>query len=225
MKQRIGIVLFAFGLVMLSITACNKDSSQTYPVYRTPVPQVLWDYGYFQIGSYWVFQDSTSLILDSIYVTSSNEGTIESSPTNSNTYYDYYGYFNVYTQDPVEGRQYHNYVNMQFADQLYAGLYEEKLMMPVSEQTWLMTNYFVPGQSFLPLLSETYGEVFFENKFDSLKVLASYFKNVMFFRDSKNGTQNNSITNTYLAQNIGVVRKEIMATHTVWNLIRYHIVQ
>jgi hypothetical protein len=209
-------------LVVLFVFSCKRDSPPVYPDYRISVPQVLLDYGYFKTGTYWVYQDTASLSLDSVYVTSFDQGTHYTTPSNNSPYSGYYGYYDVYSQDPFEGRQYHNWVNTEFTFGELSTLYEDKIINYDSlKETWLMTDHFVNGQ---PDPNGGY-PVDYENQYDSLKIQNVYFKNVLFFQDGKNATQNNSITNTYLAKNVGVIRKEILLTHKVWNLVRYHIVQ
>ncbi len=215
--------------LLVSITACvfggqscTKHSPPVYPDNRISVPQVLSDYGYFKVGSFWVYQDSASLALDSVYITSAKEGTFTTAPSNSQPYHGYFGYFNTYTQSVYEGRQFHYSVNTENTFNGHSDLVEDEYINPSSNaETYLMTDYFVVGK---PDPDGGY-PVAYENLYDSLKVLNYYFKNAMLFHDGKNQTQNNSATNYYLAKNIGIIRKEILTPYTIWNLVRYHIVQ
>jgi len=184
------------------------------------------DYGFFQTGSYWVYIDSTSLALDSVYVTSAKQGIVTTVATSSRPYHGYFGDYNVYLQSTYEGVQYQYSVNTENTFDYHSEIVEDKWSSPDSlKETWLMIDYFVSGQTFLESPTYTYAAVVYENQYDSLKILNDYFKNVMLFHDGKNQTQNNSPTNYYLAKNVGIIRKEILASHRVWSLVRYHIVQ
>jgi len=211
-----------FLLLLNCVFSCKKDP--TYPDERISVPQVLLDYGYFQKGTYWIYQDSTSLDIDSVYVTSSQQSTFITTPDPSRPYHGYFGTYDVYSKSSFDGMQYHYSVETATSFNGPCGIVEDRMNnMNYGTETWLMTDYFVSGQTFLSDPSYTYAAVVYENQYDSLKVLNTYFKNVMLFRDGKNATQNNSVTNTYIAKNIGIIRKEYLNFHEVWNLIRYHI--
>ena len=224
LRQKLSSVL-AFAL-LFCFFSCKKDpSTPSYSDYRSPVPQILLDYGCFQKGTYWVYQDSASHILDSVNVSSTNQGTIKTNPDNNHPYYGYYGNYNVYAISSYEGMEYHYWVDQQFSFDKHSQITVDRYSNPNSiQETWLMTDYLVPGQSFLSP-SDTYSDIVFEVKYDSIKVLNTYFKNVLVFHDGKNATQGNSPTNFYLAKNIGIVRKEINTPQRVWNLIRFNIVQ
>ncbi|HEV7232527.1 MAG TPA: hypothetical protein VGO45_14415 [Bacteroidia bacterium] len=209
--------------VLIGLISCKKDKATVYPDKRIPVPQILADYGYFKKGTYWIYRDTATLALDSVYVTASKQGTEQNTPDNGHPYNGYYGYFNVYTQSSFEGVQYNDWVDTHFTSGGHSEIWRNKINN-AGTPSWLMTDYFVVGQTFVP--DNGYAStVAFENQYDSLKIESNYFKNVVLFNDKQNPIQYNSVTNVYLAKNIGVIRKEILATHKVWNLIRYNVVQ
>ncbi len=214
MKNQIPFLL----LLVICVFSCKKDP--TYPDEKLSVPQVLLDYGYFQKGTYWIYQDSTSLDIDSVYVTSSQQGTDITTPDPSRPYHGYFGFYDVYSQSSFDGFHYHYRVSTEESFGGHSEMWEYKLNNAGSgTQTQLMTDYFVAGQTD----PEAAYPVTYESSYDSLKTLNTYFKNVVLFRDSKNATQNNSVTNTYIAKKVGIIRKEYLNFHEVWNLIRYHI--
>lgn len=71
------------GLIMLSVfllLACKKDTLETEsepPAYKFyPVNSDLKSYGFFKVGSYWIYRiDSASFLTDSVYVTSVTTST------------------------------------------------------------------------------------------------------------------------------------------------------
>ncbi len=217
------VKLFPFCIVIitaLAICSCKKDSPKLGPDQRMSVPQLLIDYGYFKPGTYWVYQDSASHARDSIYVTSSRQGIDTLLATPDQSYNGYYGYYDVYTLSTFEARKYHNWVNTVFT---FSGISELNVYKFIGadsiKATDLMTDYLVVGQF------PGGHPVTFENQYDSLEQSNVWYKKVLLFHDSKNATQNNSATNTYLAKNVGVIRKEILTPYKVWNLVRYQIVQ
>jgi len=211
---------YFFLLLLICSFSCKRDPAPA-PDFIFPLPQVLSDYGYFVKGTYWIYQDSTTKVIDSVYVINNEQGTKETSPQRGSPYNGYFGYYDVYIQSSFEGMQYHEWVNTETSSGGHTVIWEDKSNGSGSVgQTFLMTDYFVPGQTFL---TGGYTTVVYENKFDSLKILNINFKNVIVFHDGNNATQNNSPTNFYLSKKIGVIRKEIFASNKVWNLIRYHI--
>jgi hypothetical protein len=216
-----GTFLISIILGVVCVVSCKKNQT-SYPDYKVVVPQLLMDYGYFKNGTYWVFQDSASLVRDSVYITSSNQGVLNTTPDNSHPYHGYFGYFNIYFLSSFEGRQYHNFVNTQFTFNGHTELFEDKLIGADSlKETDLMSDFLVTGQ---PDPDGSY-PVSFRIRFDSLKIANIYFRSVLVFHDEKNATQNNSITNFFISRNIGIVRKETSTPFKVWNLVKYNIVQ
>ena len=61
------------GLALLCATACQKPEPEPEAV---PLPTGLKSYVFFRLGSYWVYQDSASLRLDSVWVVSTDTSVV-----------------------------------------------------------------------------------------------------------------------------------------------------
>ena len=217
--------------ICISLISCKKDGVPG--TIEEPMAQIDLDYGYFQKGSYWIYQDSASLAIDSMYVKSSAKG-YGWLTGNNNTPNDHYYQYDVFDQSTFDGREYHyisttqgSYHDPSTANQWCVFLYAIPFPYPpnaIADEALVLDGHFVSGQPFLEGNSG-YETVVFQKSFDSLKVANVYYKNVIWFQDGFNRTENNSVTNTYFAKYIGIIRKEILASHKVWNLIRYHVSQ
>jgi hypothetical protein len=69
--------IFPFALITLLIFACKKEDETPVSQSKTvmPVTQSIKDWGYFKKGSYWIFKDSLTSAIDSVYVTAVSIGT------------------------------------------------------------------------------------------------------------------------------------------------------
>jgi len=220
-------------LVILVLFSCKKDTPSNI---TEPMPQICLDYGYFKVGTYWIYQDSASHVIDSVRVMYSEYGDswITAGPPGGNSFNEHYYAFNTQAFSALQGMMYGYNCETRGATQFGGAweIYLSKQLYPyvssaAGEATvaLFMDGYFVSGQPISPAYNSGYETVVFESNQDSMKVLNTYFKNVIFFQDGYNRTENNSITNTYTAKNIGIIRKEVPSSHKVWNLIRYCIIQ
>jgi hypothetical protein len=61
--------------------------------------------------------------------------------------------------------------------------------------------------------------------FQSHSILTNQFQNVVKINDDCCGHEFNQVTNFYYAKNVGLIRKELLDSNQVWNLVDYHIEQ
>ncbi|MES2565803.1 MAG: hypothetical protein V4565_02985 [Bacteroidota bacterium] len=72
--KKLAYMLF-IGICLTAFTKCKRSPEPVDQGFKSPVNQDLYDYAYFKPGTYWVYEDSISGILDSIYITFANKGT------------------------------------------------------------------------------------------------------------------------------------------------------
>lgn len=63
-------LVILFGLFLpfaFTLTSCKKEEQKPKYPYK-PIPQELRDYAWFDVGTYWIYEDSATKQLDSIYV-------------------------------------------------------------------------------------------------------------------------------------------------------------
>jgi len=213
------------GLIVFLIS-CNKEGSTSSQSYTIPLPQVLKDYGYFLPGTYWVYQDSASHATDSVYVIAASCGNNNVSQSQNLGYTGSFGYLNEKWGGTHESEI--NNLSVDMNDARSGGpalLWMDKTVgSTLIGKNLLMTDSWTPGYTVYPA-TESAGCLEFINLYDSLKVLNTSYKKVIQVYDRKNILHQNNRTNIYISKNQGIIRKVLLDSNKVWNLIRSHIVQ
>ncbi|MDF2453927.1 MAG: hypothetical protein K0S26_3431 [Bacteroidota bacterium] len=126
-------------LICSCLTRCTKCKRVLEPVdygFNTPVNPDLYAYAYFKPGTYWVYQDSISGILDSVYITFAKKGTYTNGDAEVAKGY-YRGTFNWFTCDAISSYDHYRYQN--WMDQSYEvngsapTINRERYIMPGSD--------------------------------------------------------------------------------------------
>jgi hypothetical protein len=218
--------IFAFSAFLtLLLFSCRKEKPKP-PNYTIPLSQTLKDFAYFRPGTYWIYEDSASHKLDSVYVLSASYGTNEVTEQQNLGYTGSFGYYKEQFAGSLQPSSENEWVDMStsmhapgavlFHDKTIAGKY--------AGQNFLMTDVFTDGYTTYSN-TEPNGSLTFVQGFDTLRVLGSIFHKVALMYDRKNILEGNNRTNVYVAKNMGVIRKELLDSNKVWNLKRYNIVQ
>lgn len=196
---------FIIGLLLIMTSpSCKNNCGGTYYV-----PQECKDFGYFLKGSYWVYQNDSTLQIDSFV-----------------TYLDTMGMFSFPDQNEgcTDGPAYYN--NQQFTNSIAVSNISGDTLeyscgtggVDYYENQNFEGVYLIPDarQSNNPYKWEI---------FESYNLNGKFFFNVYESKLFLNAT-NASI---YFVQNVGVIKTEIsIDTSTYvesWSLLRYHIVQ
>lgn len=229
MKQFLYILI-----ISISLTGCQqcKKDTITPKQYLNYVPTAsIKPYAIFKTGTYWVYQDSATYKLDSVWVYHYSE-TVDTVYYKDNTYYVcpvllYQTFSSKYRSN--------NYVQFNTGGEFLYKL--NTVIEGVVDSTgfvgdWIKCfNPFTIGSdrgfytsfdisvilNYYPtynVLQQPYSSVY---KYSHTKDCSSYY-----FISSQSYSNK---TNTYYAPNIGLIRKEIPDSNKVWNLIRYHINQ
>jgi len=199
-------------LFILTTTGCKKKKLPTY--YLT---QDFKDYAVFSVGSYWVYEDSATSIIDTIKLTSSTTNIVEyeiNSEGDVGFYYEeykalYYStFFNtIYT---YKGMIFEN----NGFDYFYYFFYNPRIIYFISDIE-IGTGY-----------SAGLGVYIYECKLDTVNILGNSYLNVKVLKN-KYPLQGVLHSKTYNSKNIGRVRIEINDTllghNYVWNLKNYNI--
>ena len=197
-------------------TYCEENPSQCQSVLAAK------DYFCFEVGSWWVYEEETSHERDSLYVyeSYSNSGNYDFDVRIHSTLEDYnYHYWPIYvggnncsTVSPVQrkcifinrskgkpgdfiGEDYCFFLNAR------KGTYET-----------VTGNIFYPNN-----------KIFIEDVFDTYTVGALQFGKTYKIRELSTLVEGIQPTNHYFAQGVGLIRKELLDSNQVWNLVSYHI--
>ena len=201
-----------------NIPPCELDPGQCYRV------EEIKDFFYFQPGSYWVYEEETSGELDSTYVTYSEEDPASY-------------YFNIYVYSNRDEYYYH-YWPKKVSEYLpdsglttktgYSTIIKMSKTKPgdfVSEN--YIFKYWVDKGDSLPIGSATcYNNVIhFTNLYPTLEIEGNQFENVYELDEQCTGSEHYQRTVKYYAKYHGLVKKVLVDSNEVWNLVRYSHIQ
>ncbi len=218
-------------LCATSCTRCKKDKAfepATYPNY-TPT-QPIKDYAIFKPGTFWVYQDSATGVLDSVWVYQYSQ-TTDTVQKPANTY----NICPVYLYRTFSSK-YHsnNYVEFNTGFEILNG--SNMILESVIDSASYIGDYvklhspLVEGKTMSYITDD---DCTFMKKYSSYTFNSIVYNNVLKYHHSRdmssyyfiNYQHHENKTQVYYAPNIGIIRKEIIDSNKVWNLIRYNIVQ
>lgn len=212
-------LLLLICVVALATEGCKKKEVQD-PYQNHMLAQETFDYGYFKVGTYWIYQDSITGAEDCVYVFY-NHTQIDTIPEDN--YYKYdaglYNWFELDAHSTYYDQDYNYWSNSSWSTEINGYMNFVSRRTKGQFETVLWTNKFELGKTVYPYTQ--YGVVTCTSFYNSYKS----FQNVVVFNDTKNSTENDSPTNFFLAKNAGIVRKEILDSNRVWSLVMYKCIQ
>lgn len=220
--------LIIFLLIPLAI-ACKKDPELPYcelhPDDCVDVREVK-DYFYFNYGSWWVYVEENSGKRDSVYVTetSNDTGSVLFSTEVFSSYDEHY--LNFWTTGVRP------YVKNNIA-------HKSERSTSVNRAKWKTGGGGYVGESncflFYPvpgLWTYSYGGAYVSNNIlkvedvlPTITILDKIFYQVAIISEEHTIVEHSQPTNHYYSPNIGLIKKELIDSNQVWNLVDYHIVK
>jgi len=179
------------------------------------------DYFLFKMGSWWVYEEETTHERDSVYVTEYSDDP--ASPdfdarmfsVNQNYYYHYFPVISISSEC----------TNSTISSEKCIYIKSSKYFPNdfIGESTCFFIQHYKSAET--PVANFEY----LDDKLHVIEVYTTYQtayftfpKTVQFFEDH-NQLEHQSPTNHFYAKGIGLVRKEILDSNQVWNLVDYHI--
>ncbi len=221
------IISISLVLSLALVLGCNKD---TVPCTTCPTSsgadcediQNVKHFFYFKVGSWWVYEEENSGARDSVYVTSALENPsnydfdVEVYSTYQDYYYRFWPVYNLVSSEcPAQGVICKQCLNINrskykpgdfvaetncffFTPELGAFEYEPHSQAPMNRVILdsIMTEY-----SLSNVIYERTIRIHEENTF----------------------MEGKQATNHYFSENVGLVKKELLDSNQVWNLVDYHI--
>jgi len=223
--QHIYYILF----IAVVFISCKKDETPSYPTTNTGTAdcseaQGIKDYFYFKIGSWWVYEEETSGARDSVCVTEAIENP-------NNNYFDIRVYSNY--QD-----FYYHYWPVLSQSSPYSVCPDNGLIchrcIKVIRSKYQPGNVLGDGTCFIYLPTEGdfdyVPNVYYENNklfvdsiFDSYQLDTFQFNKTVKIHELNTIVEGRQPTNHYFSQDVGLVRKELLDSNEVWNLVNYYI--
>ena len=218
--------LFLITICSIILLACKKDK---VPCTTCPVAinncediQNIKHFFYFKVGSWWVYQEENSGDLDTIYVTEALEN-----PTNFD--------FDVRAYSTYEDYYYHFWPEYFPGNQ---GCPEAgticKRCLSVKRSKYKPGNFVSEGKCFfftpskgefdyIPNIINSNNLVIISETYFSYNLNPLNFERTIKVHEDNSLQENYQETNHYFSENVGLVRKELLDSNKIWNLIDYHI--
>jgi hypothetical protein len=225
MKNLFYTSLSLFFGVLLIIVSCKKDApGEAVPCTSCQKINEAKDYFAFKVGSWWVYEEETSLERDSVYVTES--------------YIDEDGYdFNVRIYSTLENAYTHYWPT--FVSQLdgcSANSLVTKKCLFVNKSKYELGNYMFESQCFfvayfVGAFESTGGsldncqnnKITVQEIFSNFNVMNNTFAKTIKIHEDCSLAEGCQPTNFYYSKDVGIVKKELIDSTEVWNLVNYHI--
>ncbi len=215
---------FTFLIITASCGCSNDKNTDSDPNNGFwTIPQEVKDYIFFKPGSYWIYQDSSTGIIDSVFLELYNYGIDTSFDGNNidgffeycfnNLHHSYDGKVDVYWVNGGWLKMY-GYTPV-WHDKFYPGHF--------IGETYLFGHPFIEDKIYSPYTA--LGRIKLSKIFSNYSNSQVSYSNVLEFYNDSNITADFSKTNTFIAKNIGIIRKEVIDSGQVWNLIRHQVIQ
>jgi hypothetical protein len=226
MKRIPHITLLSILTFLLVITSC-KDKDPVEKSYCDKNPGMCEtvleakSYFAFKVGSWWVYEEETTHERDSIYVTEFADDP--SSPD-----------FDCYMYSEYQGFNFHFYPQYIASNKCsYSGVSTNKCIY-IHRSKYAPQNFIDDDVCFF--IQYRLGDKipisnidFPSDKLTISDILSEYSNNALSFgktikiAEDHTFIENNSPTYHYYAKGVGLVRKELIDSNQVWNLVSYHI--
>lgn len=211
--------IICFVVIALMFVACTKKKVELKH-YNITIPQVIWDYGYFKKGTYWIYKDSVRNITDSIWVTNDIKGTNIITEKNNFGYTGNFEFYAVSQFSLWKNASITINVNQEWAIKNGASIIWKACD---SGETILMDDKFISGHKLYPIYPG--GEVNFINYYSNYNMDNIIYSDVVCWENIKDASENNNHVYYYIAKNIGTIKKVLVDSSYNWKLIRKNIIK
>ena len=213
------------GLVLFTIlfTQCRKDKSipfcEQYPDQCIEMEHIK-DHYYFKTGSWWVYEEQNTGAIDSQWVSKSWSDGCK---------------FDLVINTTLDDYDYHRWTHLLTPSE-NCGIVEKRKLAYI-ERSKSKAGGFI-GTSFIGIFYPVIGDsvyntnVYYEN--NQLKIIEIYsdfyqiamnFNNVIKYHEYSDKTNNFQTVNTYYAEGVGLIKKELIDSNQVWLLKKYNVEQ
>lgn len=200
--------------ILLVICACNKEERVPY----VPIPQEVRDYGWFETGTYWIYEDSATKALDSVFVYGTR---VSISP-----YHDYKGVhlldnevLAVNARSAVTGSTFNfHFGTLDKNTKAMAITYNNPSIGPHIWHSRMLVYPFKPDTIYkLP------EKVILKDTFTTLNINGTTYSHVKLYYCESDGIMMYDSTLTWVAPNYGIIKKQSLGVPQTYWLKRTHI--
>ena len=230
------LLLAAIFLVGITLCACNRDS-----ITKVPVNADLKTAFNYKPGTYWIYRDSISGIIDSFFVRSNEDIYTNTTNGSSKSIEDIVMNISEYTNIPTLSKIDTQSWIFDFETTMFNIYFYDNKIYDNQVQFFPLINYpFQTSLSSYPLISNYYevekGTVI--NIFDAFTLNGQSFNNVAEISHSANinASQNSSLNSPYsyndlffISSDVGIIKMSLNhpedSMNRVWEIQRWHIVK
>ncbi len=205
---KITVILF----VSLALQNCGPSDSEAMYNY---IPQETKDWSAYKVGTWWVYEEETSKLRDSVYV---------------------YHYLDSFNEKIFWKNQYQQGISMYTAsslgiDSFHHGVVLDVIMRRINleipeltPQCYLLIEHPIKKGAW-KTSGPSSQHTIFDTIYPNIQIGDFNFTNVVRANNNMNLAYNYTPTLIYSAKHFGIVRKEFPEYKQIWNLVRYNIVQ
>lgn len=210
------------GIAAISLYSCKPDKPEPLKQLDvTAIPQIVKDFTWFKIGTYWVYEDSATNQLDSIYVFQAffdtTEYVYQGQPTGK------YEELTVKSRSAIDNSEYYH--------QLRGGVWTpDKHRYVVNYVKWKSSiGILNSAMFFYPLVSSNGfssvwgGDFAVVDTISQKEINGKIYKNIYVFKNKKDETMDYDSTITWMAKGYGLIKKMSLSKPKSFSLLRSNI--
>jgi hypothetical protein len=214
---------------LLLLYSC-KPQEKKVPTYSLLTPSDALSFGYFKLGTYWIYQDSISHLTDSVYITSASQGvnSVQGTEAQNMGFGGQFGYFGCELYSTYEGAKYSISLNRTNSpiNPSVSTIIRIRVRPNQYDQECIYLN--IPYNLNIIATAPNYN---FNDSNIVVRDNATYMfnsillTNILEIDQAHNPICNREKTKIFIKKGYGIIRKEIPDSNRIWNMIRCHIVQ
>lgn len=222
-------VLLAISFFILLPIACKKEAVKEptfcdqHPDQCAPISEAK-DFFLFKMGSWWVYEEETSKVRDSVYVTQySNTETYDFDARYTSVLTGYTYHFFPFGHSYSFGSQDCDPVKPIKNRCITINRSKYKPGNFIAEDACFFYNCNLNDSLYTMNLNVENNQIKIILKNNNFNLLNYSFGKTIKIFEKGTSIENNQPTNHYFSKGVGLIRKELLDSNQVWNLVNYHI--
>ena len=213
----INIVHLYMAIILIGVSACKNDKPTICSSENTlRIPKDILDRFIFKDSTYWIYQDSASMQIDSVWVYKNQYSIINQDVENTLSKGKCFEYFLTYFSSKLNNTY---EINLNCANSAFGTPIEQEIFDILYYKNKLVVDGFsMRGNKYIAI-DTTDHKVF---QVDSIKVNDITYKNIVLHVNISGGAF--FYSESYYAPNVGLIKYRLR-NGSVWNLIRKNIKQ
>lgn len=218
--KRVALLIFLSYFLLLQ-SSCKKEEEKTFP--SQPIPQWVRDYGWFEIGSYWIYQDSVTGQRDSVYVyhTYKRNGRAYT-PTTPITDYEQ---LTTYAKSDITGNKFNYHLSLSLEEYTVYGIGFEYLSPQHGDTSMLSFVYSYPHIINKSYNVPPFGSFALKDTLPVYSLNGITYTDVKVYYNQQDGMMGYSPSLTWVAPGIGVIKKQSLTEPKMFYLVKSNVIK